>query len=155
MLVEDMYKTGQVLAVTDGITSSAVKILTNEKVIVIEGFGLGQTMTLEDWRILTATDGAPGDSPQPTFRRVDSLDVSAMRKNRKLRSILKKPNEPRPSPSGSLDSISTGSGSGSGSISGAVFTVDFSNVVQVHPIEKRKVSVPWYYRIFLCGLIND
>jgi len=149
MLVEDMYKTGQVLAVTDGIRSSAVKILTNEKVIVIEGFGLGQTMTLEDWRILTATDGAPGDSPQPTFRRVDSLDVSAMRKNRKLRSILKKPNLTSESAEPRIRRMSSCSSTSSSS------SVDFSNVVQVYPIEKRKVSVPWYYRIFLCGLIND
>ena len=154
-----MYKTGQVLAVTDGITSSAVKILTNEKVIVIEGFGLGQTMTLEDWRILTGTDGAPGDSPQPTFRRVDSLDVSAMRKNRKLKSILKNPNltpesaEPRIRRMSSCSSTSSSSTSSSSTSSSS--RVEFSNVVQVHPIEKRKVSVPWYYKIFLCGLIND
>lgn len=148
MLVEDMYTTGQVLAVTDGIMSSAVKILTNEKVIVIEGFGLGQIMTLEDWRILTGTDSTPGNYPQSTFIQVDSLDVSAMRKNRKLRSILKKPNLTSESAEPRIRRMSSCSSTSSSS------SVDFSNVVQVHPIEKRKVSVPWYYRIFLCGLIN-
>lgn len=50
------YLPGTVLSRGKGETYSRIKVLTDGKVIVLEGFAVGSVISMDDWHILYSTD---------------------------------------------------------------------------------------------------
>lgn len=141
------YHEGMNLSCGEGETLSRVKVLTEGKIIITHGFGLGQVMTIKDWFVLTGADDS--------FLQ-ENIDAQA---KKAFHGILKNKNDPvlkthsvqirEPSPEQKHFSVEQYYMKDS--MSGEPEFVPYVAQSTSIPI-RPKSKIPWYMKYIMCGM---